>query len=217
MLMQKNQTSITVIILLAGLLGSAILLAKDSFLIEQLHNKYQNISYYQANFTQTKNVAYISKPLITTGQLEFALNTGLIWEVHKPLWVRTLITSKGVYKSTKYKTKQKVKDLQIKLIAEIMTELLTANLDKVASQFNIVTTNVTDNHWEVHLIPKGLVMQKTLHKIILKGQNKTSSATDGISEIIIIDKANNTTSIVLEETQLSYKPLTTEIRSKFET
>ncbi|MCF6300480.1 MAG: outer membrane lipoprotein carrier protein LolA, partial [Proteobacteria bacterium] len=142
-------------IVFIGLMSPIMLLADDSFLIEQLHNKYQNISYYQASFTQTKNVSYLSKPLITTGQLEFALDTGLIWEVNKPLWVKTLITSKGVYKSTKYRKKQKVKDRQIKLIAEIMTELLTANLDKVASQFEITTANIIDNNWEVHLTPKG--------------------------------------------------------------
>ncbi|MBL4658814.1 MAG: hypothetical protein JKY19_00530, partial [Alcanivoracaceae bacterium] len=172
------------------LLNSAY--AVDLTLINQLHEKYQNVSYYQANFIQEKQVSYISKLLITQGRLEFALNKGLIWEVKKPLWVKTLITDKGVFKSTKYQQKQKVRDIQIKLIAEILTELLTANLDKIESHFKISSVDQSDaDNWRINLNPKKMIMKKALKQISLIGikAHNHDVEINGIKEIIITDKA----------------------------
>ena len=206
------------IIIFTTLLVSFNLSAKDSFLIQQLHEKYHNISYYQAEYIQSKNVPYISKPLITTGKLEFALGLGLIWEVNKPMWTKTLINESGVFKSTKYHKKQKVKDRQIQVIAEIMTELLSANLDKVESKFNLTLINEGDEQgiWEVQLEPKGLLMKKALEKITLKGISNEQIKQSGITEIIIIDKSNNITTIALDEKKLLKNILTNDIRKSFE-
>ena len=193
--------------------------AADSILINQLHEKHQNVSYYQASFTQEKQVSYISKLLITQGRLEFALNEGLIWEVEKPLWVKTLITDKGVFKSTKYQQKQKVKDIQIKLIAEIMTELLTANLDKIESHFKISSVDQSDrDNWRINLNPKKMMMKKALKQISLIGikAHNSDDEINGIKEIIITDKAANITRIILTDIVLHKGPIGIDIRSKFE-
>ena len=193
--------------------------AIGSTLINQLHEKYQNVSYYQANFIQEKKVSYISKLLITHGRLEFALNEGLIWEVKKPLWVKTLITDQGVFKSTKYQQKQKVKDIQIKLIAEIMTELLTANLDKIESHFKISSVDQSGaDNWIINLHPKKMIMKKTLKQISLIGIKKShaNDEINGIKEIIITDKAANITRIILKDVMLHKGPISFDIRSKFE-
>ncbi|MBL4659645.1 MAG: outer membrane lipoprotein carrier protein LolA, partial [Alcanivoracaceae bacterium] len=193
--------------------------AVDSTLINQLHEKYQNVSYYQANFIQEKQVSYISKLLITQGRLEFALNEGLIWEVEKPLWVKTLITDKGVFKSTKYQQKQKVRDIQIKLIAEIMTELLTANLDKIESHFKISSVDQSDaDNWRINLNPKKMIMKKALKQISLIGikAHNPDDEINGIKEIIITDKAANITRILLTDIVLHKGPIGIDIRSKFE-
>jgi len=199
------------------LLNSAY--AVDLTLINQLHEKYQNVSYYQANFIQEKQVSYISKLLITQGRLEFALNKGLIWEVKKPLWVRTLITDKGVFKSTKYQQKQKVRDIQIKLIAEILTELLTANLDKIESHFKISSVDQSDaDNWRINLNPKKMIMKKALKQISLIGikAHNHDVEINGIKEIIITDKASNITRIILKDIVLHKGPISVDIESKFE-
>lgn len=191
--------------------------AEDSQLIASLNEKHQNVSHYQASFVQQKNVSYISKPLITTGRLEFALGSGLIWEVDKPLWVKTLITEAGVFKSTKYQNKQKVKDVQIKLIAEIMTELLTANLDKIESHFKI--TSAEENQtgtWKIDLVPKKMMMKKALKQITLKGDlTETKNDVENINEIVITDKSGNLTQIKLTDVILYKGELTMDIKSKY--
>ncbi len=192
--------------------------AQESFLIEQLHEKYHNINYYQADFRQSKNVSYISKPLITTGQLEFAVGLGLIWEIKEPLWTKTLINKEGVFKTTKYHKNQKVKDMQIKVIAEIMTELLTANLDKVESKFELLVLHKGDaqDPWQVQLKPKGALMKKALLKIILKGQPADDKIKSGIAQIIIIDQAQNVTTLSLQEKILQKGALSPSLRQHFE-
>ena len=206
------------------LLVTQVSQSESSELIHELHNKYQDVSHYQASFIQEKKVSFISKTLITEGQLEFALDEGLIWQVEKPLWVKTLITKEGVFKTTKYQSKQKVKDLQIKLIAEIMTELLTANLDKIESHFSISPLRNDEDKtdiWQLDLIPKKIMLKKALKHIALIGykreiNDEENTQISGISEIVITDKSDNITRIMLNDIQLHKGPLKKEVRMKFE-
>jgi outer membrane lipoprotein-sorting protein len=216
------QNKLNPIFWLAMLLFANTGFADNDLLIRQLQEKYQNISHYQASFTQHKSVSYISKPLVTKGSLEFALGVGLIWQVDEPLWVKTLITDQGVYKTTKYQSQQKVNDMQIKLVSEIMTELLTANLDKIESQFEVATVNLVEENssWEVQLLPKKLLMKKTLKQISLIGASSVNTyqetILDGINQILIIDKSDNQTQILLDSIKVSNAQLSEEIRARFE-
>ena len=204
------------------LLITSTLFASEDSLIEQLQKKYQDISHYQANFTQTKKVSYISKPLITTGSLEFALGEGLIWQIIKPLWTKTLINDRGVYKTTKYQKNQKVNDIQIKIVAEIMTELLTANLNKIESHFEIsaVTKAQDQSNWTIQLLPKKALMKKAIKQIDLIGESRLNDTglleLIDISQIQITDKSNNLTHIQLIDIKLSSGLLSPQVKARFE-
>lgn len=190
----------------------------EAALVEKLHAAYQGIRYYKADFEQIKNIKFLSQPIVSKGLLIFSSELGLVWEVHDPLWVKTIINDEGVFKSNHRETKKKVKDPQIKVVASILTELLSSQLDRVESQFDIQNTvyNEANDEWSVMLIAKGVLIKKAISQIQINGKLNSDDSSNGIQSIVISDASGDETLINLSEQLLSKTEVTSEQRKAFD-
>lgn len=205
---------------------------KQHNLVEKLHEAYQDIQFFQSDFTQTKSVKFLSQPIVSTGQMVYSTELGLIWEVKKPVWVKTIINDQGVFKSNARHGSKKVKDPQIKVVASILTELLSSKLDRVESQFQVmdVVQNVQSGHWSVTLQAKGVLIKKAISSITIKGIDNSHHGTEvsvagtaeklekntGIQHLVVVDAQGNETHISLSNQFISQLTLTDELRQLFQ-
>lgn len=205
--------------LLIGLLVGLIwpLSAGSQTLVEQLHQAYHDVNYFQADFEQHKQIAFLSKPLVSSGRLIFAKNQGLIWQLEKPLWSKTRITDEGVFKSNKYQHNKKVTDHQVQALGGILQELLSAELNQVKSRFHINEPHIDEQQgrWYVTLTAKNKMVKKAIKSIVLQGKLKLSVASKeksvgGIEGIIITEQNDDQTKIQLTHIVESKQPLSEE-------
>ena len=175
--------------------------AEDSILVEQLHQAYDQVQYFEAEFVQNKQVKFLSKPLVSTGVIKYAPTHGMIWEVVKPIWVKTKINDEGIFKTNSFEQNVKVKDVQMQAVADILGELLGARLDRMRSQFELSASQLSDDqlHWEATLIPRSKLIKKALAQLHIEGLLDDAGQGQGISKITLVDPNENITTIVFSE------------------
>ena len=179
--------------------------AEQGDLVKKLHEAYSNVTYFEASFVQEKSVKFLSKPLVSKGHIQFLKNHGMVWEIMEPIWVHTKINESGIYKTNQFEKNKKVTDVQMKAVAQILSELLSSKLDRIESQFSIsdVVIDAQHNRWQVSLSAASLMIKKAIETIVIKGYLASEGQSKGISQIKIIDPAGNTTLIRFIDIQLS--------------
>ena len=175
--------------------------AEDSILVEQLHQAYDQVQYFEAEFVQNKQVKFLSKPLVSTGVIKYAPTHGMIWEVVKPIWVKTKINDEGIFKTNSFEQNVKGKDVQMQAVSDILGELLGARLDRMRSQFELSASQLSDDqlHWEATLIPRSKLIKKALAQLHIEGLLDDAGQGQGISKITLVDPNENITTIVFSE------------------
>lgn len=191
--------------------------AEDHNALAQLHEAHVGVTYFEAQFEQQRQVKFISKPLVSTGIIHFAPELGLVWQVKQPLSVKTIINDSGVYKSTQGGPLIKVKDPQIKIIADILSELLSAELDQVNSQFKVEPIKPANQStsWEVLLKPKNSLMKKAIASIGIQGGMQGDQAKS-IDTVTINNQSGDVTVIQFSSVVMSSEALSELQRGVFE-
>ena len=125
----------------------------------------------------------------------------MIWEVVKPIWVKTKINDEGIFKTNSFEQNVKVKDVQMQAVADILGELLGARLDRMRSQFELSASQLSDDqlHWEATLIPRSKLIKKALAQLHIEGLLDEAGQGQGISKITLVDPNENITTIVFSE------------------
>lgn len=205
-----------VVTLFGSVLNQAV--ASQITLVDQLHQAYNQVVYFEADFTQKKHIKFLSKPLVSKGKIKFAKEQGMIWEITDPVWVKTKIQDNQIFKTTSYQTNKQVTDVQMKAVAQILTELLSSKLDRVESQFDVSALQMdeTNGVWQVRLKPKTVMIKKALHELLITGQVADDFDQQGISHIKVIDNNGNQTDIAFESVHIETGTLTQEVLDAFQ-
>lgn len=186
-------------ILVGLIILTQITWANQHELVERLHQAYADIQYFEAEFTQEKNVKHLSKPLISKGKIKFSKSHGMIWEITEPIWVKTKINQQGIFKTNQFYQDKKVNDVQMKAVAGILAELLSSQLNRIESQFEVQQIIFAENEldWQVTLLAKSPMIKKALHALVIKGSMGEGGINRGINHIQILDQSQNKTEISL--------------------
>ncbi|MCB1582386.1 MAG: outer membrane lipoprotein carrier protein LolA [Xanthomonadales bacterium] len=197
---------------------SALAAAEQTSLIEYLHQAYAKVQYFEADFTQEKHIKFLSKPLISKGKIKFVKQQGMIWEITSPIWVKTKIQDNQIFKTTDYENNKKVTDVQMKAVAQILTELLSSQLDRVESQFDVADLehDEAQGQWQVKLMPKSMMIKKALQELVIFGQLSDDAEKQGISQIKIVDQSGNHTKIQFESVRIKTDALTQDLLDAFQ-
>ncbi len=187
-------------------------------LIEQLHQAYVDVNYFAADFVQEKQVKFLSKPLISKGKIKFHKNSGMVWEIIEPIWVKTKINDSGIFKTNQFYQDKKVTDVQMKAVAGILTELLSSQLNRIESQFTVAEVMIDDGqkNWKATLLADSLLVKKALNSLLIEGYLPSADQQKGISQITIIDQANNQTQITFSNVELHKEKLSQDLLDDFQ-
>jgi len=184
--------------------------------LNQLTASYVNTALFEADFTQTKQVKFMHKPLVSQGRIKFAKNHGLIWIIDQPFESRTWVNQQGVFKANQFEPKKPVNDPQMKAVAGVLSELLSAQVDNLVKKFTVSNQTFGDNAlWRITLTPNTMLMKKVLQRIEIIGKGSDAEDADGIQRIVVTDSNQNVTEIEFSQVKRQQKSLTDQQISEF--
>lgn len=183
--------------------------------LNQLTSVYSDTTFFEADFTQTKQVRFMHKPLVSSGQIKFAKNHGLLWIIEQPFQSKTWVNQQGVFKANQFEDKKKVKDPQMKVVAGLLSDLFSSQVNKVARKFTVSDESTDDNMWQVTLRPDSALIKKVLQSIEVIGAESNTKISQGIQRIVVTDRNDNVTEIKFSRIKRQHKPLTDQQISDF--
>ena len=211
----KNLWPLLLILLTGGVWAENKSLSDAQTRLNRLTASYANTTYFEADFTQTKQVKFMQKPLVSGGQIKFAKNHGLLWIIEQPFQSKTWVNQQGVFKANQFEDKKQVKDPQMKEVAGLLSDLFSAQVDQVAQKFTVSDDSADDERWQVTLRPDTALMKKVLQSIEVIGMDSDSEEAQGIQRIIVTDSNQNVTEIEFSRIKRQHKPLTDQQISEF--
>ena len=119
-------------------------------------------------FTQTKTVAALSRPLISNGV--FGLNgQQLVWQTLRPLKSTLVISSAGLKQFNRDDVLvSKLNNPQVAELAQVFLNLLSGNMTTLAAAFT-QTLSCEGDQWQLELVPASEATGKLLTSISLSG------------------------------------------------
>jgi len=141
---------------LSFLLLSAGLLRAQASLPEVLTAHLKNTPMLHVEFTQTRTLAALSRPLKTTGRMVLDRDHGVIWQVRKPLNLTYVVGPKGMLEvGPDGKAKQRTaKDVpMVAQMGRIIQALLQGRWSALDDYFTMKGEG-TAERWKILLTPK---------------------------------------------------------------
>jgi hypothetical protein len=159
----------------------------------------------RGRFTQTKRIAILQRPLISTGSLLRVKDRGILWQLKQPIALRYLITDQGIESLDSDNTIPSGGFSQS--LGEIFSALVVGDTTTLANTFSLFF--LADNNiqsatdWEIGLKPLAdSVMARAIEYIVLSGDLQ-------VKTIVIAEKNGDQTR--LEFFDLSNTPATLSV------
>jgi hypothetical protein len=108
------------------------------------------------DFTQTRTLAALSRPLKASGSLVLARDQGVIWELRRPAALTYVMGPKGLTVVTADGHKDRKSAREAPVVAQmgrVFQSLIQGDLTGLEAYFT-VTGKGTPDHWDVTLLPK---------------------------------------------------------------
>ena len=154
-------------------------------------------------FTQSKTIKVLSRPLLSTGNLLLIKDKGVIWQTLSPIKGTTVITSSDFKQLDQNDMPSSFNNAMngqaSKTLSNIFLGLLSGDLERLQQHFTI-SGNCKQNDWQLTFMAADKQVSEFLQKIILTGQSnkilkvELFEANQDYSEIILQPK-NDVTSI----------------------
>ncbi|MBP1627427.1 MAG: outer rane lipocarrier LolA family protein [Holophagaceae bacterium] len=137
---------------------------------EALTAHLRNAPLLHADFTQTRTLKVLSRPLISKGSVVVDRQRGIIWQVTKPLQLTYVVTPQGVLEvgPDGRRKAQAAKDApMVAQMGRIMQALAEGRWSVLEDYFTLQGQG-TPNRWEIRLSPKP-VAASFIKSVVVKG------------------------------------------------
>lgn len=155
---------------LALLMG--LCMASPAFALEpaELSGILGKAPYLEADFTQEKAIAALSRPLTTTGHLALAQGRGVLWQIETPYAIGYFLAADKVVELT---GGQRLEQDAAKLpwlaqVARVMNALLAGDTLALSELFTLELSG-TATDWRLHLVPRAAELRSVIASIELGG------------------------------------------------
>jgi outer membrane lipoprotein-sorting protein len=178
---------IRIIILALSIFGCG---ANAGAATEQLTNDAKSIQEINGKFTQSRHIAILSTPLLSSGEFRYQREIGLVWHVNHPVESTLEISyRKGLRLVNDDGEAKPVAGAE--LLTQLFLGLFSGNLDALLDIFNI------DEHkdevaWRLHLTPKSDALRQHISHIDIVGNN-------GVNAITVVEASGDRNEILLLE------------------
>lgn len=193
---------------LIGLMMLALanwVLAADLDLLSKIGAQVEQQAVLRAEFTQTKHMAALKRPLVTSGRLVFSRHHGVLWQIEKPYRISYVLSEDRIVEIEADGARQERNRRDVPGLAQVgnvFRSVLGANAASLREVFEVVAEGDTSK-WTIKLKPRQPQMAKFIKSLTLSG--------DRFVEIIRIEEATG------DETQIRFRnPQGTDLPSASE-
>jgi outer membrane lipoprotein-sorting protein len=157
-----------------ALIFFVVLLAQHAHAADPLASLHERLSPYQtirADFQQTKEIAGMSKPLRSSGQVTVSRQHGVLWQMNAPIKIGYLLAEDRVVEiaADGSRRTRKAQDLPgLAQVARIFRALLGGQTETLNEYFE-ARGEVKGERWQVTLKPRQAQLAQFLNRIELVG------------------------------------------------
>lgn len=138
--------------------------AADDNLWEEVAQRLEVHKYLQGEFVQNKQLSFMASPIVSAGQFTLEEKEGLRWLVTRPLRSEMRVRGDAVYLDG-----QPVADSGVgAFMASIMQGFMAGELLGMSNDFS-ASGQLAEDHWQLHLVPKSLLLRTVVEHIVLRG------------------------------------------------
>ncbi|MCB5183729.1 outer membrane lipoprotein carrier protein LolA [Methylobacillus gramineus] len=145
--------------------------AADAELLSAIGKQIEQHQVVRADFTQTKQMASLKRPLLTHGKLVYSSRHGVLWQIERPYRVSYLLgETKIIEISADGSRKERgVRDIPgLAQVGRVFRAMLGANTQALKDHFDATVTG-TPQQWNIVLQPKQAQVQQFLQQLKLNG------------------------------------------------
>lgn len=183
--------------LVGAMLVAPALAAESDVTFTEVAAKLAAPAVLRGNFTQTRKIAIIERPLLSKGQFILS-DLGLYWQQDQPLTAIMIADGERLLQQLEDGPLQSIDVAQNPVVLTFSSSFLSifrGSEAELRSNFDVVFTGDTDL-WAIQLTPVSYPMSEAIDSIILRGR-------EYIEELTV-------TSLSSDETMISFSNLQTE-------
>ncbi len=145
---------------------------------------------FSSSFQQEKKSQKLPFPLVSSGQIFFHCQKGLIWEKKSPFLEKTIFTTQEAnFRLVPNEPIEQLEGPQYDYLSSLLLSLLSADIATINDKF---TVDIASENKHIKLTPKSNTIRKRLHSIDIK---KNDSVENESLDIYISTQKNQTTKI----------------------
>lgn len=176
--------------------------AQQSQAIGQIFQQLSQHAVVRAKFTQQKKLPNLAKTFQSSGQILFAKNQGVLWQISAPVQADLIMTQRAlVQKTANTQSKINLEQNQYAGVAHLFLQLMAGNQTAFTQNFNIHQANYSAQGWQLQLSPKSSTMKKLFEQVEISGKSD-------VNKIVITEKNKGQTTILFNQHQHSPVQLT---------
>lgn len=143
----------------------------------------------RAEVEQIKTLRVLSRPMHSSGSLLFSRDHGLLWDMHTPFAVQTVITEQRLVQMADGERTELHTARQPALagITAVFFPVLAGDLARLAGDFTIEAQGVPE-HWQLRLTPRHAPLNGLIDHLQLNGG-------DELERLLITDHADERTEL----------------------
>ena len=156
---------------LLALLSYLPLYAADANALAKISAQVDQYSVVRAEFTQTKQMAAMKRPLITTGKLVFVRQHGVLWQIEQPYRISYLLSEEKIVEIGPDGIRKERSQREIPGLAQVgrvFRAMLGANTAALHEYFDVVA-NGNAKKWRIDLKPRQPQIGKFITSLHISG------------------------------------------------
>jgi hypothetical protein len=179
-------------------------LANDS--LARIASQIEQYPVVRSEFVQTKQMAALKRPLMTTGRLVFSRQYGVLWQIEKPFRMSYIIGDERIVEisSDGVRRERGLREVPgLAQVGRVFRALLGANTAALQEYFDIAVQGDVEQ-WQIELKPRQEQLAQFLTGMRLSGSRY-------VEEIRISEAGGDSTQIRLLKTQGDSVPSAAEL------
>jgi hypothetical protein len=182
--------------------------------LQAIFQQMAQIKLLRADFVQQKRLPSVNKSFKSSGQVVFAQNQGLLWQIQQPVPADLIMTPRTLLQKTAH-TQSKISLAQspYAAVAQLFLQLLRGDQQALAQNFSIDILGYSQNgvamQWQVVLKPKTALLQQLFERIEATGGQS-------VQQMVIHEKNHNRTEIVFSAIRQPATPLSAAENALFQ-
>jgi outer membrane lipoprotein-sorting protein len=175
--------------------------AAEASVLDQIGEKISQYPVIRAEFTQTKQMQALKRPLITTGQFTYTQSDGVLWQIVQPYHISYVLGEDKIVEidANGLRKVRRLREVAgLAQVGRVFRAMLGANASDLHSYFDVsapINSEQTDaGKWQLMLKPRQQQISKSLSLITLSG-------SQFVEAIVITEASGDSTTLRFKNIQ----------------